>query len=64
MKCFVKLFTFSVVNKLICYCRAVLEYSTAVMFHREWPVFEARRTIVSEISLPSEIKGISLTSMS
>lgn len=64
MKCFVKLFSFSVVNKLICCCRAVLEYGTTIVFHGEWPVFEARGTIVFEIALPSEIKGISLTSMS
>lgn len=58
MKCFVKLFSFSTVNKLICYCRAVLENCIAIMFQREQPILEARKTIVSEISLPSEIKRI------
>lgn len=47
-------------NKIICYCRAVLEYGTAIVFHRDWPVFEARETIVSETSLSLEAKEISL----
>jgi len=61
---FCELFSFSIVSKLSCFWRAALDYGTAIMLHREWPVFEAKETVVSEISLPSEIGGFSLTSMS